>query len=448
VTLTATPGSGSQFNGWAGDCTGTGGCTVTVAGAQSVTTDFEFSKTVASPFFSASPSPLNFATVQTSTSYSLNLQVTNTGPSNGGDLIISGATPDNAAYTAAPGQFPLTIPVGTTSQVKVTFSPTVNGTVNATLSFASNGSNSPTPVSVTGAGGLTTTAGGQLIITPSPLFFGNVNFGSSSVLPVTLSNPGNANTTVLGVTITGNGLSLWNSTTFPFVIPSGGSAIVGIQFAPPNTGAVTGVLTFSSDAISPTVSIVASGNGTTQTISVIVLPTSLNFGTVIVGSSEIQLVNIFNTGNTDLTVNPPSISGNGFLLDLSIFPLTIPVNGEQPIPVIFTPPSSGPFPGSISFNTNATGSQPVVSLSGGGGTTTTHTATLTWASSTSSVVGYYVYRSTTSGNLYSRFLVLLSGRTFTDTSVVSGKTYYWVVTAVDGAGNESGFSAQVSATIP
>ena len=40
VTLAATPGTGSTFNGWTGACTGTGACTVTMDGAKSVTATF------------------------------------------------------------------------------------------------------------------------------------------------------------------------------------------------------------------------------------------------------------------------------------------------------------------------------------------------------------------------------------------------------------------------
>jgi fibronectin type 3 domain-containing protein len=38
--------------------------------------------------------------------------------------------------------------------------------------------------------------------------------------------------------------------------------------------------------------------------------------------------------------------------------------------------------------------------------------------------------------------------TYEDRIVTSGRTYFWVVTAVDQAGCESGFSAEARATIP
>jgi hypothetical protein len=40
VTLTATPGAGSAFAGWAGDCTGAGSCVVTMSADRSVRADF------------------------------------------------------------------------------------------------------------------------------------------------------------------------------------------------------------------------------------------------------------------------------------------------------------------------------------------------------------------------------------------------------------------------
>jgi alpha-tubulin suppressor-like RCC1 family protein len=45
VTLTATPTGGSIFEGWSGACTGTGACTVTVIGGESVTASFSGSGT-------------------------------------------------------------------------------------------------------------------------------------------------------------------------------------------------------------------------------------------------------------------------------------------------------------------------------------------------------------------------------------------------------------------
>ena len=81
---------------------------------------------------------------------------------------------------------------------------------------------------------------------------------------------------------------------------------------------------------------------------------------------------------------------------------------------------------------------------------TAHSATLNWsASSSTSVVGYNVYRSTQSGGGFTKLnSTLNTGTTYVDNTVSAGATYYYVVTSVDGSGNESGYSNQVTATIP
>ena len=79
----------------------------------------------------------------------------------------------------------------------------------------------------------------------------------------------------------------------------------------------------------------------------------------------------------------------------------------------------------------------------------THSATLTWTASTSVVVGYNVYRGSTSGGPYTKLNSSLdASTTFTDSSVLSGQTYYFVVTAVDSNNVESAYSNEVTATIP
>jgi Bacterial Ig-like domain (group 2) len=80
---------------------------------------------------------------------------------------------------------------------------------------------------------------------------------------------------------------------------------------------------------------------------------------------------------------------------------------------------------------------------------TTHSVGLSWAASTSSVVGYFVYRGTTAGGPYTKLFTSAEAATvYTDNSVQNGATYYYVVSAVDGNGAESGFSNQASATVP
>lgn len=75
---------------------------------------------------------------------------------------------------------------------------------------------------------------------------------------------------------------------------------------------------------------------------------------------------------------------------------------------------------------------------------------LTWTASTSSgVTGYNVYRSTMNGSGYAKIDTSpVAGLTYTDTTVTSGQTYYYVTTSVDDSGDESAYSESVEMIIP
>jgi fibronectin type 3 domain-containing protein len=74
---------------------------------------------------------------------------------------------------------------------------------------------------------------------------------------------------------------------------------------------------------------------------------------------------------------------------------------------------------------------------------------LTLKAGTASVSGYNVYRSTASGTGYIKLnSSLVSGLTYTDSSVQNGTTYFYVATAVDSGGTESTYSNEMQAVIP
>jgi fibronectin type 3 domain-containing protein len=78
-----------------------------------------------------------------------------------------------------------------------------------------------------------------------------------------------------------------------------------------------------------------------------------------------------------------------------------------------------------------------------------HSVSLTWTDTDSGIAGYNVYRSNQNGTGFTKLNASLATATaFTDKSVQSGSTYYYVVTAVNSGGAESGFSAVVQAVIP
>jgi len=73
---------------------------------------------------------------------------------------------------------------------------------------------------------------------------------------------------------------------------------------------------------------------------------------------------------------------------------------------------------------------------------------LNWyASKSSNVVGYNIYRGTTFGN-YALLKSMNSTTSYLDAGVQGGQTYYYVVTAVNAAGAESLYSNTLKAVVP
>ncbi len=78
-----------------------------------------------------------------------------------------------------------------------------------------------------------------------------------------------------------------------------------------------------------------------------------------------------------------------------------------------------------------------------------HSVALTWSASPSTVAGYNVYRTTTTGQNYVKINPsLVPALDYTDSTVQSSTTYYYVTTAVDSSGNESAYSNEAPAPIP
>ena len=76
-----------------------------------------------------------------------------------------------------------------------------------------------------------------------------------------------------------------------------------------------------------------------------------------------------------------------------------------------------------------------------------HSVNLSWKASTSPVVGYNVYRRSTSG-VVKLNLEPVTGTSYVDRTVQPGQTYFYVTKAVNARGTESSPSNEVRADIP
>jgi hypothetical protein len=179
-----------------------------------------------------------------------------------------------------------------------------------------------------------------------------------------------------------------------------------------------------------------------------VTPSTMNFGNVAVGSHAAQ-TGTLTAGSSDITVTTAAWNGQGYSLSGITFPVTVPATQSAQFTVTFAPQADGSAPGSIAFDSNATNSPTTATMSGTGTQQSQHSVALSWNPSTSAVIGYNVYRGTTSGGPYTRLNPSVEANTaYTDSAVESGLTYYYVTTAVDSSNMESTYSNQATSVIP
>jgi hypothetical protein len=182
-------------------------------------------------------------------------------------------------------------------------------------------------------------------------------------------------------------------------------------------------------------------------------PSSLSFGSVSMGSTSTLPVTLTNSGSANLTINNVSLSGPGFNVSGISSGQTLTPGQTATLSVTLTPSATGSAAGSVTLTSNASDSTLSITLSGTGAQAVAHSATLSWGASTSSsVTGYNVYRATSSGGESGTTAIngsaLISGSSYTDSSVTAGATYYYVVTSVNSSGVQSAFSNEISGTIP
>ena len=427
LNVTFAPTGSGNFNG-----------TVTFATNSTSNVVLPISGTgVASGQLTANPSSLAFGSVQDGNSSRQSTTLTNT---TGTALTISAATASGSGFSLSGSTLPVTLNAGQSTSLTVQFAPTSSGAASGSISITSNGANPSLSIPLSGTG----VTLGSLAANPSSLSFGSVQRGNSSSKSETLTNTSASAVTISQANVNGGAFSV-SGLTLPAILSSNQSVTFTVTFAPTGGGSASGTVSIVSGASNSPLSVALSGTGTVPG-QLAVSPTTLSFGNVVVGSSS-SLNGTLNATGAAVTISSDSIA-NEFALSGISLPATIAAGTSASFTVTFTPQSSGVASGSLSFTSNATNSAAAQSLTGTGTAPAQHSVDLTWNSS-ANAVGYNVYRSSVSGGPYSLINTSLDASTaFTDNNVVAGRSYHYVVTAVDGSSKESGYSNQTSAVIP
>lgn len=395
------------------------------------------------PQLAITPTSMSFGSVTTGSSGTQQLTLRNSGTA---DLHVTALTATGSGFSVSGFILPLTLTPGTTAVGNVRFAPTTAGAVTGSVTVASDSATAVPPVALSGTGVAATP---QISVTPTSIAFGDVTTGSNSSAPLTLRNTGTADLSITAVTATGAGYSV-NGFILPLTLAPNATAVGNVVFAPTVAGAVSGTVAVTSNSATPASPVSLTGTGVAPLTYLLgASPTSLSFGNVLVGASASLNVTLRNNGTGSVSVTAANVTGTGYSVS-GTFPVTIAAGATRTVSVTFAPQLSGAANGSVAFVSNATNSPATVSATGNGQAPLPHFVDLSWTASTStSVIGYKVYRATsTSGPFISLNASPVSATTYTDSTVTSGTTYYYVVRSVDTSNVESADSNQAPAVVP
>jgi hypothetical protein len=228
-----------------------------------------------------------------------------------------------------------------------------------------------------------------------------------------------------------------------------------ISFAPTTAGNASASVQITSTASNSPASVSLAGVAEKTFAAVQVTPPSISFGNLNLQSTTTQNVTIKNTGDINIRISGITVAGAGFGYSSLSPGSSLTPNQSVTFQIWFRPQTSGPASGNISILSSNLATPASISVSGIGSASNSlsptpapvqHSVSLSWGPSTSSVAGYRVYRDDGAGLL--PLSAVIPDLTYTDSTVVSGTTYHYAVTAVDPAGDESPYSNEVTAIVP
>jgi hypothetical protein len=391
-----------------------------------------------------SPGSVSFGNVHVGTPATQTIQLTNGGSASG---TINSISATGTGFSVSGLSTPQTLNPGQSVTFTAEFKPPSSGADSGSISIATSSSSSPMDVSLSGTGVTST-----YILTPSAtsLSFGSVNDGTKVTKQVVLQNTGSADVDISTVSVSGSGYSVSGVANGTDLTP-GQSATLNVIFDPSTGGSLPGTVKIASNAAGSPLDISLSGTGVAAATYVLTpSPASLSFGSVNDGTTATQQVNLQNTGTGTVDISTVSITGSGYTFSGVPNGTNLTPGQTAVLTVNFDPSTTGSIPGTVTIKSNAAGSPLSIGLSGTGTSgSTSHSVALAWDPSSSSVVGYYVYRSSKPSGPFKKLnSTPNSDPGYTDTNVTDGLMYFYYVTAVNSENIESSDSNQISVTIP
>src|SRR5229473_1576921 len=267
---------------------------------------------------------------------------------------------------------------GASCKVGVQFAPTTIGAKSASVSVADDAAGSPQTVLLTGTG--VNAPVPVVTLNPTSLAFGNQKVGTTSgALNATLTNTGNANLNITGVSITGTNLADFSSSgttcTGTTVLTQNQSCTLGATFTPGAQGARAAAFTITDNASGSPHSLPLNGTGTIPGVGL--APANIAFGNLPINTTSATTdVTLTNSGLASLNITSITLTGTDptqFMLGAPTTGTACPLGASSlaaaascKVGVNFAPTTTGGKSASVSFVDDAAGSPQTVPLTGTG----------------------------------------------------------------------------------
>jgi Abnormal spindle-like microcephaly-assoc'd, ASPM-SPD-2-Hydin len=334
-------------------------------GSSSISVPLQLS--AASLILSVNTSSLVFedVAVNTAATQSVTLKSTGTEP-----VTVNAAALTGTGFTLLGASFPLTLNPSQTATLSVKFLPTAAGAMTGQLTVSSNSTTGgATVVSLSGTGG-TPTLSAFYCGTDTPLKGSGTDIctvklssgSSTGAVTVSLASSNSA------VTVPATVMLQANATAAQF------TANIS-SVSTPQSASLTASLGSSSIYIPLRLGAAA--------LILDANRSSVAFQDVVVNTAAKQSITLASTGTGPVTVTAAAVTGTGFTLSGTTFPLTLNPSQTAPLGVQFLPSAAGAATGQITVSSNSSGDDTtVISLSG---------LAVAGASATGTPIGSFAY---------------------------------------------------------
>ena len=406
------------------------------ANAGGISETFSLQLNASTSVLSVSSANFTFGNVVVGSPATQTLTLSSTGTA---AVTVNSATVNGTGFTVSGATFPLTLNPNQTATLTVQFDPTATGSDSGTLTLTSNSSTgTSTAINLSGTG-VSAVALAGLACTS-----GSITGAGTDSCTVTLNAA--AATGGFAVSLASNNTAVTVPASVTVAAGSSKATFTATVSAVSTAQAVT--LTASANSVSETFSLQLVVGVPTLTVNA----TTIAFGDVSLNVLSTQSVTLTSSGTAAVTVSSAVVSGTGFTVSGATFPLTLNPGQTATLTVQFDPTTAVAVTGQLTIVSNSSVNPTDNIILTGTGDSTAYEVNLTWDAPTSSsdpVASYNVYRAPTGSTSYQQInSSTVTTTAYTDTSVLDGQVYDYIVESVDAAGATSSPSNMAAVTIP